>query len=156
MVWPEDVPACQLGCDTLTNWHEPTGRAMRSIRMLRSSLIVGAVVFAFAARPAVANHSRAGRPALDVSGTYDSNWGAVHLVQTGQRVTGDYVWSNGHLDGVLDGNMLRYHWTESDGSGQGVWVVASNGQLIGTWGTGQDDLGGGGWRLTPKAAIAAP
>ncbi len=93
---------------------------------------------------------------IDVSGVYTSNWGRVTLTQRGAHVEGDYVYQHGHLEGTLDGNLLRYAWTESNGRGHGVFVVASDGELIGTWGMGADDLGGGGWRLVPaNAKIAA-
>ncbi len=94
--------------------------------------------------------------ALDVSGTYDSNWGRIELRQSGHDVIGAYDFHHGRLHGTLDGNLLRYQWKEDTGSGRGVFVVASNGQLIGTWGT-SDDVSGGGWQLTPAgAAIAQP
>jgi hypothetical protein len=93
--------------------------------------------------------------AFDVTGTYASNWGPVTLHQHGAIVTGEYEFDGGHLDGKLDGNLLRYTWHERAGSGHGVFVVATNGELIGTWGVGANDLSGGGWRLTPRAHIAA-
>jgi hypothetical protein len=92
--------------------------------------------------------------ALDVTGTYDSNWGRIELAQHGADVVGTYDYHHGRLHGTLDGNVLRYQWREDTGSGRGVFVVASNGQLIGTWGT-TDDVAGGGWQLTPAAAALA-
>jgi hypothetical protein len=94
--------------------------------------------------------------ALDVTGAYDSNWGRIELAQHGHDVIGTYDYHHGRLHGTLDGNVLRYQWREDTGSGRGVFVVATNGQLIGTWGT-SDDVSGGGWQLTPiGAAIAQP
>jgi hypothetical protein len=92
---------------------------------------------------------------IDVSGTYKSNWGAVTLHQDGTRITGNYVYQHGHIDGVLDGNVIRYVWDESDSHGHGIFVVASDGELIGTWGVGIDDTSGGGWRLVPGTANAS-
>jgi len=90
---------------------------------------------------------------LDVSGVYDSNWGPIELRQNGRDVVGMYDAHRGALHGTLEGNMLRYEWHSNDGKGLGVFVVATNGQLIGTWGT-TDDVAGGGWNLTPHAAAA--
>lgn len=94
----------------------------------------------------------AARP-LDVSGAYDSNWGPIELRQNGRDVVGMYDAHHGALHGTLAGNMLRYEWHSNEGKGLGVFVVATNGQLIGTWGT-TDDVAGGGWNLTPHATAA--
>ena len=91
--------------------------------------------------------------ALDVSGVYDSNWGPIELRQHGRDVVGMYDAHHGALHGTLDGNMLRYEWHSNEGEGLGVFVVVTNGQPIGTWGT-TDDVAGGGWNLTPHAAAA--
>jgi hypothetical protein len=90
-----------------------------------------------------------------VGGAYTSNWGPVVLHQHGTRITGEYEFDHGR-DGVLDGNMIRYAWHEQSGDGRGVFVAASDGELIGTWGGSDDDTNGGGWRLVPdkSAAIA--
>jgi hypothetical protein len=93
--------------------------------------------------------------AVAISGSYTSNWGPVVLHQDGARVTGEYEYAHGHLDGVLDGNMIRYAWREQGGRGQGVFVVASDGELVGTWGVDDDDTRGGGWRLVPTAPAIA-
>ena len=93
--------------------------------------------------------------AIDISGSYASNWGPVVLHQEGARITGDYEYKQGHLEGVLDGNMIRYAWREQDGRGRGVFVVASDGELVGTWGVGDDDTRGGGWRLVPPGTTIA-
>lgn len=114
------------------------------------------VAFVIAAGPAAADRGAKGQSSLDISGSYTSNWGAVTLRQNGNHVSGTYVYQDGRIDGTIEGNMLRYTWREHDTTGRGIWVVASNGELIGTWGVGQDDLAGGGWRLTParKTALA--
>jgi hypothetical protein len=91
----------------------------------------------------------------DVSGSYTSNWGSVVLHQSHDRVIGEYAYQHGRIDGVLDGNVLRYAWHENDGEGHGVFVIATDGALVGTWGIGDDDTRGGGWRLSPAAAAIA-
>jgi hypothetical protein len=116
--------------------------------MHRATLVV---LLAFAVGPTVASADRGpkGQPTFDISGNYTSNWGRVTLRQIGNKVIGSYVYQDGKLEGTLDGNMLRYTWREHAATGAGIWVIASNGELIGTWGSGNDDLSGGGWRLTP-------
>ena len=120
-----------------------------------------AIVLAMVVGASVASADRGpkGQPTFDISGTYTSNWGRVTLRQIGNKVVGTYVYQDGKLEGSLDGNILRYTWREHDVGGAGIWVVASNGELIGTWGADKDndDLSGGGWRLTPikQTAVAA-
>jgi hypothetical protein len=80
-------------------------------------------------------------------GTYDSNWGKITLHRNGNRVTGSYeCCGGGRIDGTINGNVIKYRWTQPGGSGYGIWVVATSGELIGTWGVG-DDVSGGGWNL---------
>ena len=112
-------------------------------------IVIALFALALVIAASTAGSSQAAAMRLDVSGDYTSNWGRVTLHQHGARVTGDYVYQHGVLEGVIEGNVVSYRWTEGDAKGRGVFVVASNGQLIGTWGVGEDDLGGGGWRLVP-------
>jgi hypothetical protein len=91
-------------------------------------------------------------PTVRVAGSYTSNWGLVVLHQRGTHVTGEY--NHGRIDGALDGNMIRYAWQENAGGGRGVFVAASDGELIGTWGVGDDDTSGGAWRLVPDGSAA--
>ncbi len=94
-------------------------------------------------------------PAALAPGTFDSNWGEVRLRVDGARVTGDYDYNGGLIEGTLDGNVVRYRWTEaSGGAGRGVWVVGSTGELVGTWGTENDEVRGGGWNLTRRRPAA--
>ncbi len=99
------------------------------------------------------NTKRAACPDLGITGSYSSRWGDVELDQQGCTVTCRYAYQDGRIAGTIDGNMVRYAWTENDGAGRGVFVVASDGELVGTWGTGNDDSSGG-WRLEPVRATA--
>jgi len=93
--------------------------------------------------------------ALDASGSFDSNWGRIDLVQTGRRITGSYqCCGGGRIDGEIDGNVIRYRWTQPGASGQGVWVIGTTGELIGSWGVGGDEVGGGAWNLRPLTGVA--
>lgn len=84
----------------------------------------------------------------DVTGTYDSNYHEVQLVQRGDRVTGTYVCcGGGTIEGRIVGRTLRYRWREPHSEGRGVWHIESH-RLAGTWGSGRDDDDGGRWDLT--------
>jgi hypothetical protein len=91
---------------------------------------------------------------LDISKRFTSNWGEVTLEQHGCAVVGRYVYADGRIRGALDGNLLRYAWSSNEGSGRGVFVVATNGELVGTWGSGENEIDGGGWNLVPSSANA--
>jgi hypothetical protein len=89
-----------------------------------------------------------------VTGSYDSNWGPIKLQQSGNRITGTYeCCGGGRIDGTISGNTIRYRWTQPGASGSGIWVVATTGELIGTWGNGADDSSGG-WNLRRQATAA--
>jgi outer membrane protein OmpA-like peptidoglycan-associated protein len=88
-------------------------------------------------------------PFPDVSGTYQTGFGALHLLQQGTSVTGCYEHAGGLLTGGVEGRVLRLTWTQEDGKSRGpaVMVFSPNGQnLYGLWwieGHGQD--AGGVW-----------
>lgn len=91
-----------------------------------------------------------------VTGEYKSNWDDVSLVQTGTRVSGQYVCcGGGTIEGtVIEGRVIRYHWSEPRGAGEGmgIWVIQKDGTLDGTWGHGRSETDGGPWTLTRKSA----
>lgn len=45
----------------------------------------------------------------NLTGNYDgaSGWGWIHLVQSGDRVSGCYQYQNGSFDGVIEGRVMR-------------------------------------------------
>lgn len=86
-----------------------------------------------------------------LTGTYKSMYGDVRLVQNGNRVHATYVSHNGTIDGIIDGNVIRFRWTQPDGRGTGVWTISRSGRLEGTWGNGRSNLDGGRWDLSPAA-----
>ena len=92
----------------------------------------------------------------NVSGDYASNWEDVKLVQEGNWVHGTYVCcGGGTIEGkIYDGRVIRYHWKQSGGEGEGVWEIMPNGRLEGTWGSGTSDDDGGRWDLQLKSALA--
>ena len=91
-----------------------------------------------------------------ISGTYSSNWDDVTLVQDGTRIRGTYVCcGGGTIEGrLVEGRVIRYHWSEPRGAGEGegVWTITPSGRLEGTWGHGQSVDNGGPWNLAPKQA----
>lgn len=91
-----------------------------------------------------------------VTGEYTSNWDEVSLVQTGTRVSGQYVCcGGGTIEGtIIEGRVIRYHWSEPRGAGEGMglWRIQKDGTLDGTWGHGQSESDGGPWTLARKPA----
>lgn len=98
-------------------------------------------------------------PRRTISGTYTSNWDDVTLEQGGNRIRGTYVCcGGGTIDGrIVEGRVIKYHWSEPNGAGEGegVWTITPSGRLEGTWGYGQSVDDGGPWNLAPKKAPVA-
>ena len=75
-------------------------------------------------------------PFPDVSGTYDTNYGKMHLLQQGTSVTGCYEYGDGLVTGGVEGRIMKISWTEDEGKKRGpaVMVFAADGhQLFGMW-----------------------
>jgi outer membrane protein OmpA-like peptidoglycan-associated protein len=75
-------------------------------------------------------------PFPDVSGTYDTTYGKMHLLQQGTSITGCYEYSEGLLTGGLEGRIMKVTWTEDQGKKRGpaVMVFAPDGHnLFGMW-----------------------
>jgi len=55
-------------------------------------------------------------PILNWAGTWDTNWGTMHLSQSAGQVTGTYSWDDGKIVGYisknLSGNILVGTWSE--------------------------------------------
>lgn len=100
----------------------------------------------FAGRPTQVYESAPAIPLL--SGTYQSNYGDVVLVQRGNHVTGTYVSHSGTIDGVIEGNRITFRWTQPDGVGLGTWFLDGTGHLDGGFGYGASANNGGAWDLT--------
>lgn len=105
---------------------------------------------------AVATASAPNTRPVNVTGEYTSNWDDVSLVQTGTRVSGQYVCcGGGTIEGtIIEGRVIRFHWSEPRGAGEGMglWTIKKDGTLDGTWGHGQSENNGGPWTLTRKPA----
>jgi hypothetical protein len=96
---------------------------------------------------AISSSAYAQPGALDVSGNYTGTWGATTLQQDGSHVSGRYAYRGGQIDGTLVDHTLTFTWTEDDGTGTGVFAIANDGAMYGTWGTGDSASNGGAWML---------
>jgi hypothetical protein len=89
--------------------------------------------------------------AVSISGTWDTNWGPVHLTEAGNSVTGSYEGEYpGTLQGKRSGNTVTFTWSGSNGeSGKGVFTFSPDGKSFqGTWGGGDSATNGGAWSGT--------
>jgi hypothetical protein len=103
-------------------------------------------------------------PHLNWTGTWDTNWGTMHLTQSMGKVTGTYSWDDGKIVGYisknLTGDMLAGTWSEKpsyappDDAGDFEFKMAPDfNSFTGCWRYGSS----GGWedcewhgtRLTP-------
>jgi hypothetical protein len=71
----------------------------------------------------------------DISGSYDTNFGVMHLRQQGTSVVGCYDHKDGLLEGGIEGRVMKLTWRENDGGiGPAVMVFTGDGkQLVGLW-----------------------
>jgi outer membrane protein OmpA-like peptidoglycan-associated protein len=73
-------------------------------------------------------------PLLDVSGTYESDYGDFHLRQQGTSVTGCYEYNEGVLNGGIEGRIMKFTWQEGDVKGPAVMVFTSDVEkFFGLW-----------------------
>ncbi len=105
-------------------------------------------------------------PLADVSGTYETSYGALHLRQEGSALSGCYEFNEGLLEnGGLDGRVMRFNWSEQSGDskragGPAVMTFSPNGkELLGLyWDEGRVDTIGGLWagKKTTNAVGSCP
>jgi hypothetical protein len=68
-----------------------------------------------------------------ITGNYDgaSGWGWIHLVQSGDRVSGCYEFQKGSFDGVIDGRVMRLTMREDGGEPQtGLFQFSPDGRKL--------------------------
>lgn len=95
-------------------------------------------------------------PFPDVSGTYSTNYGDMHLRQQGNSMVGCYEWSGGLLEGGIEGRVMRLTWRQTNPSeGTAVMVFSSDGkQMFGLWWyKGQEGGSGGQWYGPKKSNV---
>lgn len=71
----------------------------------------------------------------DVSGTYDTNYGEMHIRQQGSSMVGCYMHSDGTLVGGIEGRVMRLTWRQSNpAEGPAIMVFSGDGKtLFGLW-----------------------
>ena len=96
-------------------------------------------------------------PFPDVSGTYETNFGLMHLKQEGTSVTGCYEHDDGLLTGGIEGRIMKLTWSEASGGqqrdeGPAIMVFTPDAkQLFGLWwNSGAESGSGSDWNGTKK------
>jgi hypothetical protein len=70
------------------------------------------------------------------TGTWNTTFGEMRLQQNGRSVKGTYSTGDGHIDGLLDRDVLVFRWYEANGSrsGPGTFKLSQDGDsFAGTW-----------------------
>jgi hypothetical protein len=69
-------------------------------------------------------------PLGDISGTYETTYSKFHVRQQGTALVGCYESSDGLLDGVIEGRVMKITWRENEGKsiGPAVMVFAADGK----------------------------
>jgi len=92
---------------------------------------------------------------VDLSGRWTSTWGTMTLRHEGFEVTGSVAYRNGTLEGVVDGDLLIFRWSQPRNRDQGVLAAEGRGwmriapdasALDGAWGYRDRYEGGGVWQ----------
>jgi hypothetical protein len=77
----------------------------------------------------------------NVTGTYKSDFGEIHLKQDGATVTGCYDHGVAPLVGGMEGRVLKFEWNaEGDDRGPAIMIF------------GGDHVFGGHWKMTGVSA----
>lgn len=91
---------------------------------------------------------------------HSPQYGEMHMVQTGSAVVGRYTKDerSGRIQGTVQGNVLRFEWTENRemvsgvpsttrGRGYFQYSVDQSGthNILGEWGIDDSETGGGPW-----------
>jgi len=82
------------------------------------------------------------------SGTWQTAWGKVTLVQAGSKVGGTYAGKfTGSLDGLVSDDEVTLTWIQTNGErGKATFTLAKDGQsFTGTWGNRTSATNGGAW-----------
>jgi len=92
------------------------------------------------------------------SGLWDSDWGTMQVMQSGNHVTATYPYEDGRITGTVSGNTLTGTWSQSpsyqlpDDAGDVVFTMSANGNsFTGTWRFGTNTgTWDGTWTATRK------
>ena len=88
----------------------------------------------------------------DLSGTWSTNFVALHLTQSGSAISGTYDYEGGTLEGTIVGDRLDYTWNQTNGKkGRGYFIISDDWKSIaGRYGYNDDDSGAGEWKGTKE------
>lgn len=89
------------------------------------------------------------------AGSYKTSEGAMTLKQAKMDPTSVYgTYAKGSIKCKAEADQLDCKWVESSSSGRAKFKRADNGNMTGTWGSGNASSGGGGWTCTLLTAGA--
>ena len=94
-------------------------------------------------------------PFPDISGTYATNYGDMHLLEQGNSMVGCYEHSDGLLEGGIEGRVMKLTWRQSNPSeGPAIMVFSPDAQqLLGLWWNKGETSSGGLWTGTKKSKV---
>jgi hypothetical protein len=70
------------------------------------------------------------------TGAWNTDYGPLNLIQEGKNVTGSYYDGKGTLQGVVEGNKLKFSYQEQEQNGEGEFVLSEDGKSFdGKWRT---------------------
>ena len=86
--------------------------------------------------------------AKNAAGIYKTDFNEMTISQTGNRVTGTYKYSNGRIEGTLNGRTLTGWWYQSNGKGRLIFEFnADFSAFTGKW-SYNDAQPSSGWNGT--------
>jgi hypothetical protein len=84
---------------------------------------------------------------VSLAGRYSSTLGPATVVEDAREVT--MTWPAGSASCRRKAEELQCTWTQGPDRGRATLVRYADGRLMGTWGVGQQDKGGGTWTFVP-------
>jgi hypothetical protein len=68
------------------------------------------------------------------TGTWDTTYGPLTMIQKGKKVTGSYYEGKAKLEGTIEGGKLKFDYQEQGQGGEGVFELSSDGKTFtGKW-----------------------
>jgi hypothetical protein len=68
------------------------------------------------------------------TGTWDTTFGPLTMIQKGKKVTGTYYDGKAKLEGTVEGNKLKFDYQEKAQGGQGEFDLSADGKsFTGKW-----------------------
>jgi hypothetical protein len=92
----------------------------------------------------------------NISGVFSSDFNELTILQSGNKITGTYKYSNGRIEGTLNGRTLTGFWFQDNGKGKMIFEFNSDfTAFTGKWGN-NDSEPSGKWNGKRIGAIANP